>query len=78
MEFLMLEQLIKIADFLNNQSTEKKDALFIEYITEKYASGDINSFFDKKEYLDMPKEEREILKDVLLGLAKAFDKKKYK
>lgn len=70
----MIEQLIKIADFLD-KSGKKEDADLIDYIANKYASGDIKAFFAKKSYLDIPKEEKEILEDVLLGLADALGKK---
>lgn len=70
----MIDQLIKIADFLD-KSGKKEDADLIDYIANKYASGDIKSFFAKKSHLDIPKEEKELLEDVLHGLADALGKK---
>jgi hypothetical protein len=71
----MIEELIKIADFLN-KSGKKEDADLIDYVANKYASGDISSFINNKEYLDIKGEEKEMLNDVLVGLAEAFGKKK--
>jgi hypothetical protein len=70
----MIDQLIKIADFLD-KSGRKEDADLIDYVANKYASGDISAFLAKKSHLDIPDEEKEMLEDVLIGLAQALGKK---
>lgn len=70
----MIDQLVKIADFLD-KSDRKIDADLIDYIIHKYASDDLNSYFDSGLNKDIPQEEREDLEIVLAGLAEALGKK---
>jgi hypothetical protein len=70
----MINQLIKIADFLD-KSNRKGDADVIDYIINKYAGGDLEGYFERNCDVDIPQEEREVLEDVLAGLADALGKK---
>jgi hypothetical protein len=50
----MIKDLMRIADFLD-KSGRTKDASLIDYISMKYADGDLKAFFKKgmhKDYLD--------------------------
>ena len=71
----MIDQLVKIADFLD-KNNRKMDADLIDYIIHKYASDDLNSYFDSGLDKSIPQEEREDLESVLDGLAEALGKKR--
>lgn len=73
-DIIMINQLIKIADFLD-KSNRKGDADVIDYIINKYAGGDLDNYFEKNCDVDIPPEEREVLEDVLAGLADALGRK---
>ena len=70
----MIDQLVKIADFLD-KNNRKIDADLIDYIIHKYASDDLNAYFDSGLSRDIPHDEREDLQNVLEGLAEALGKK---
>jgi hypothetical protein len=73
-DIIMINQLIKIADFLD-KSNRNGDADVIDYIINKYAGGDLDNYFEKNCDVDIPPEEREVLEDVLAGLAGALGRK---